>query len=134
MANETFKYPTAASATALGTLTFSITAHSLGDAINIVPNQISDVTQGGIRLTENLGSSFTRYDYTAIIYVASASIDYADVIRFFGPSYANMAENTFVWTEHDATAHTVRMISGLSFTNMGNNLMRVSMTLEDDNA
>ena len=133
MAKETFKYPTVATATAM--LTFDVTAHSLGDAINIIPNQITDVTQSGIRLTANLGSEFQRYDYTAVIYKAHlTSTDYANVISFFGSTYANMAENTFVWTEHDDTDHTVRIISGLSFTNIGNNLMRVTMTLEEDNA
>ena len=135
MAVETFSYTNAASATKL--LTFSISAPLLADySKSIIPNQITGVTLGGIRLTKNLGSARTQWRYTAIVDFSSALTDLADVEEFIGSTYINFAENAFEWKEwpgYVATARTVYMINQFSHTMLGQDRVRIAFLLEEQN-
>jgi len=133
MANETFKYPDADDPTK--TLTFDVSGHLYEDEETIVFNQIMDVTIGGIRMTSNLGAHFNQYDYTAIIYQShGSSTDWADVLSFFGTSYANGGVNTFVWTDYASTATTVQLIAGsIKKKNLGGTYCQINLLLEEYN-
>ena len=109
MASETFEYPDATTPTM--TLTFATSGHSMNDIDGIVFNQITGLTLGGVRMTTSLGDNFNQWGYTFIVPISSETeTDWADVKSFFGSSYANGAQNSFVWTESDGTTtHTVYM-------------------------
>lgn len=109
MANETFKYPDVTSPTII--LTFATAGHLLPDKDIIEFNQLSDVSIGGIRMIKSLGDNFTRFEYTAIVPRSSGSTDLADVKSFVSSTYVNGALQTFVWTDYNSVAKTVRMIN-----------------------
>ena len=132
MAVETFAYTNAAAATL--TLTFDLSAPLLSDySKSIIPNQITDVTLGGIRLTKNLGDPRTQWRYTAIFPLSSGSTDLADVESFVGSTYINFAENAFTWTNYDSVERTVYMINQFTHTMLGQDTVRAAFLLEEQN-
>jgi len=131
MATETFSYPNTSATEKV--LTFATAANLQSDNIMVVANQITDVTMGGVRRTVSLGDNFDRYDYTVIVPVSSSSTDWADVKEFFGSSYANFAENSFVWTDVDSNELTVRMTGNLTAEHIAGSYKKITMQLETVN-
>lgn len=132
MAAETFKYP--ATGTPDVTLTFATAGRLLSEfQKSIKPNQISDVTMGGVRLTYNLGDPFTQYRYTFIVPVSSGATDLTDVESFIGSSNINFAENAFLWTDNDGNAKTVHMVNEFSYTQVGPSFIKSTWILEEQN-
>lgn len=122
--SETFKYPNATSPTI--TLTFEAATGSDGhlqtDSEFIKKNQLQDVTIGGVRMVKNLGDDLHQWEYS--VYVLTSSATYTDkdnVVEFIGSTYANGAQNSFVWTDYNSMARTVRMINDtISFKTVAN--------------
>ncbi|MFH1761279.1 MAG: hypothetical protein ABIA63_09290 [bacterium] len=135
--SETFKYPNATSPTK--TLTFETESggtggHLITDGEEINFNQIKDKTIGGVLMVKTLGDHSKSWEYTVIIPISSESYtDYDDILSFFGTSYANGAENTFVWTDYASVARTVNMISGLKVNTISGTMKKVNMILEESN-
>jgi len=134
MASETFSFTNISGATK--TLTFDTAGRLLAEySKSIIPNQISDITLGGIRLTYSLGNNRTQYKYTVIVpYSDEGETDIADIEEFISSTYINFAENAFTWTENDgATTHTVFMINGYSMKMVGGSYSIVNFLLEEQN-
>ena len=125
--SETFSYPTVAAATK--TLTFD--ARQYTDKWYTEKNQLMDETNGGAIMVKNLGSDRSTWEYTVVVPVTSVSVtDQADIESFISSTYANGAQNTFVWTDTDSTARTVRMInSSFSFEMITPTYVRISFLL-----
>jgi len=134
MASEIFSYTNILGATK--TLSFDTAGRLLSDyAKDIVPNQISDKTLGGVRMTYSLGESTTQYKFTAVVpYSSEVETDIADIEEFISSVYINFSENAFTWTENDGvTTHTVYIINNYSMRMMGGSYAVVSFLLEEQN-
>jgi len=134
MASETFAYTNSAGSTK--TLTFDTAGRLLSDySKEIKPNQISDSTLGGVRLTYTLGDHFTQWRYTVVVpYSSVLETDITDIESFLSSTYVNFSENAFTWTENDgATTHTVYIINGYSMRMMGGSYCIVNFLLEEQN-
>jgi len=141
------------------TLTFSTAGRLQTNNDFVRFNQIQDVTIGGVRQVRNLGEALNQYDYNIIvptsslelssvtasstdILVPTSSLELSsvtasstDILDFIGSSYANGAVNEFVWTDHDGTARTVRIVSeNISITTLSNDHKLFSITLETVNS
>ena len=136
MATETWKYPTTSSPTK--TLAFLTSGRLQTSSDFIRFNQVQDVTIGGVRMVKNLGDRLNQYEYSVYVPTSSATAssvnaDYADVLSFIGSSYANGAVNSFVWTDHESTDRTVRVISDdISVQTVGSYTL-IGVTLEEVN-
>lgn len=97
-------------------LTFETCGRLIESNDFIKPNQAQDVTIGGVRMVKNLGQQLNQYEYGVYVPISSVSqTDADDVLEFLGSTFANYAVNSFVWTNDESVARTVRMISdGLS--------------------
>lgn len=129
MALNTFKYPDATAPTT--TLTFN-NAHLLQDAPEIEFNQITGRAKGGARYTESFGAGFEIFPLTIIVPMTKVSTeaDYAD-LRTFILTTVNGAENTFVWTDENSVARTVRITnSNVRFETFGGTRKSVTLNLE----
>jgi len=134
MASETFSYTN--SSGSIKTLTFDTSGRLLSAyQKSIVPNQISNITLGGIRLTQDFGNPKTQYKYTAIVPNSSViETDIADIEEFISSDYINFAENAFTWTENDgATTHTVYMVNDYNMKMIGGSYCVVEFLLEEQN-
>ena len=135
------------------TLTFSTAGRLQTNNDFVRFNQIQDVTIGGVRQVRNLGEALNQYDYNIIVPISStasstdilvptSSLELSsvtasstDILDFIGSSYANGAVNEFVWTDHDGTARTVRIVSeNISITTLSNDHKLFSITLETVNS
>ena len=122
--SETFKYPNATSPTL--TLTFETATgtdgHLQTDSEFIKKNQLQDVTIGGVRMVKNLGDDSHQWEYSVYILTSSGSYtDKDNVLEFIGSTYANGAQNSFVWTDYNSTERTVKMINDtIAFKTVGN--------------
>lgn len=135
MASETFSYTNSSSATY--TLTFDTAGRLLSDyEKSIIPNQISDITLGGIRLTYDMGNPRTQYKYIVVVpYAHDTETDIANIETFISSTYINFSENAFTWTENDGvTTHTVYMLNGYSMRMVGGSYSLVSFLLEEQNS
>jgi len=134
MASEIFSYTNILGVTK--TLSFDTAGRLLSDyAKDIVPNQISDKTLGGVRMTYSLGESTTQYKFTAVVpYAHATETDIEDIELFISSTYINFSENAFIWTENDGvTTHTVYMVNNYSMRMMGGSYAVVSFLLEEQN-
>ena len=134
MADETFAYTNDLAATKI--LTFATAGRLLAEfGQNIVPNQISSMTMGGVRLTYDRGDPQTQWRFGAVVpYSSLTETDLADVQEFVGTTYINYAENAFAWTESDGvTTHTVYMINQFSWSMIGGSFVKISFSLEELN-
>lgn len=132
MANETFSYTNSSSSTK--TLTFATSGHSINDTDSIEPNQVSQLTMGGVRLIGNIGSAVKKYEYTCVVPTSSVSeTDYADVIEFIGTTYINYGQNAFTWTDYNSNALTVRMVNDFQASNVGA-YKKITFVLEVQNS
>ena len=122
------------------TLTFSTAGRLQTNNDFVRFNQIQDVTIGGVRQVRNLGEALNQYDYNIIVptsslELSSVTASSTDILDFIGSSYANGAVNEFVWTDHDGTARTVRIVSeNISITTLSNDHKLFSITLETVNS
>jgi len=132
MANETFVYDTQ-------TLTFGTTnakGRLLGGSDIIEANQIIVRTIGGVTMVDNLGDERKLFEYGIIVPESSGSeTDYADLLTFFGSTYVNYGQNSFIWTDHASVARTVRAINN-TFTfgidpKLGSDYRTLKLILEE---
>ncbi len=128
MAVETFTYGGQ-------TLTFATAGHLLGDSESIVPNQVSDVTLGGVRLTGNLGDARHQWQVTVIVPRSStAQTDLADVTGFLGTTGINYGVHAFTWVDYLSTTRSVNLINdSVGFENLGAGWHKVSFSVEQVN-
>lgn len=132
MATNRFDYPNSGSVTRY--CQFNTAANLQSDSITVTANQITDVTMGGVRRTVSLGDNFDRFDYTVIVPVSSSTeSDWDDIKLFFGSTYVNFAENSFVWWDNDGASLTVRMTGNLSAEHTAGTYKKVTMALETVN-
>lgn len=135
---EYFHYPNNSDPTK--TLTFEsgggTDGHLMTDKYSYRFNQITDETVSGIRMARNLGSHFGRWEYTVVVPLSSGSYtDWADMVEFFGSSYANGCVNSFYWTDTDTTVREVRLVSmELEREMLASNVCRVTMVIEAVNS
>ncbi len=128
MATETFAYGGQ-------TLTFSTAGHLLSDGETLVPNQQSDVTLGGVRLTANLGTARHQWQVTVIVPETSTSAtDLTDITGFLGTTGVNYGVDDFVWTDYNGTTRAVTIINDtIGIESLGSGWKKVSFSLEEVN-
>jgi hypothetical protein len=128
MATETFTYSTQ-------TLTFSTAGHLLSDGETLVPNQESDVTIGGVRLTANLGDARHQWQVTVIVPESSASAtDLTDILGFLGSTGVNYGVEAFTWSDYSGTTRSVTIINdSIGIESLGAGWKKVSFSLEEVN-
>ncbi len=132
MATETFSH-TSATPTTL-TLTFATAGHLLSDSETLIPNQESDVTLGGVRLTSNLGDPRHQWQVTVIVPKTSTATDLTDVMNFLGTSGVNYGVHSFTWVDYNNTTRTVSIINdSIGVESLGAGWKKVSFTLEQVN-
>jgi len=133
MANETFTYPTTA---ASATLTFATAGHFISDDDIIIPNQVTDKTAGGVRLTYNRGTESNIYEVSVIVPDSSTSeTDYTDIKNFIGSTAINFSENAFKWNDFNGTTRIVHLINQFRAEAIGGSIFRRKITflLEEQN-
>lgn len=128
MATETFTYGT-------HTLTFATAGHLLSDGETLVPNQESDITLGGIRLTANLGAERHQWQVTVIVPDdAPAATDLIDVLKFIGTTWVNYGVHAFTWVDYNSVSRTVTLVNDtVGIESLGAGWKKVSFTLEQVN-
>lgn len=132
MAIETFAYTNAA--LEVKTLTFSTAGHLLSDGETLVPNQESDVTLGGVRLTANLGDAQHQWQVTVIVPETSTATDLTDVTGFLGTTGVNYGVNSFTWVDYNSVSRTVTIISdSVGIESLGAGWKKISFMLEEVN-
>ena len=131
MAVEKFVYMDTGTVPAEHTLTFATAGHLLSDGETYIPNQQSDVTLGGIRLTVNLGTARHQWQVTVIVPETSTATDLADVVGFLGTTGINYGVNSFTWVDYNNTTRSVKLISdSIGIESLGSSWKRVSFMLE----
>jgi len=133
MAVETFTYTNIA--LDVQTLTFATAGHLLSDGETYVPNQQSDVTLGGIRLTANLGSARHQWQVTVIVPETSASqTSSTNVMGFLGTTGINYGVNSFTWIDYNSITRTVNLINdSIGIESLGASWKKISFMLEQVN-
>ncbi len=127
MATEQFIYSST-------TLSFATAGHLLSDSETYIPNQESDVTLGGIRLTANLGSARHQWQVTVIVPETSTQTDLTDVMNFLGSTGINYGVNSFVWKDYNGTSRSVSLINdSIGIESLGAGWKKVSFSLEQVN-
>ena len=117
-------------------LTFATAGHLVGDTQSVLPNQVSDVTLGGVRMTGNLGSARNQWQVTVILPGSSGSqTNLADVLSFLGTGGINYGVNSFTWTDGEGTERTVNLVNDtISIESLGAGWKKVSFQLEQVNS
>ncbi len=124
MAVETFTYGGQ-------TLTFATAGHLLSDSETYIPNQESDVTLGGIRLTANLGTARHQWQVTVIVPETSTATDLTDVMGFLGTTGINYGVHSITWVDYNNTTRSVNLINdSIGIESLGAGWKKVSFNLE----
>ncbi len=132
MAVETFTYIDTALVS--HTLTFATAGHLLSDGETLLPNQQSDITLGGIRLTANLGTARHQWQVTVIVPETSTATDLTDVLGFLGTTGINYGVSSFSWVDYNSVTRTVTIINdNIGIESLGAGWKKVSFTLEEVN-